>query len=113
MTRTSSSRWSKRCTAAAFCVALALPFAATAQHTDNPPPRKGTVMNGVERGSQAAARGVTRADNATRRGVANVSERASRPVRNVGESIGRKLPGGTRHPAPPPIGPQSTTPSPG
>ena len=101
------------CAAAAFCMALALPFAANAQHNDNPPPRKGSVMNGVERGSDAAARGVNRADNATRRGVANVSERASRPVRNVGESIGRKLPGGTRHPAPPPIGPQSTTPSPG
>jgi hypothetical protein len=113
MTRASSSSFSKPCAAAAFCVAMALPFAAAAQHTNNPPPRKGTVMNGVERGSDAAARGVTRADNATRRGVANVSERASRPVRNVGESIGRKLPGGSRHPAPPPVGPQSTTPSPG
>lgn len=109
MTRTSSSK----CAAAAVCMALALPFAAMAQHSDNPPPRKGTVMNGVERGSAAATRGVNRADNATRRGVANVSERASRPVRNVGESIGRKLPGGSRHPAPPPVGPQSTTPSPG
>jgi len=113
MTRMSSSRFSRRCTAAAFCMAMSLPFGATAQHTDNPPSRKGTVMNGVERGSHAAARGVTRADSATRRGVANVSERASRPVRNVGESIGRKLPGGSRHPAPPPVGPQSTTPSPG
>ena len=109
MTRTSSSKYA----AAAVCMALALPVAAVAQHSDNPPPRKGAVMNGVERGSAAATRGVNRADNATRRGVANVSERASRPVRNVGESIGRKLPGGTRHPAPPPIGPQSTTPSPG
>jgi hypothetical protein len=91
--------------AAAFlCAALAMPLGAMAQ---------GTVMKGVERGSDAASRGVNRADNATRRGVANVSERASRPVRNVGESIGRKLPGGTRHPAPPAVGPQSTTPSPG
>lgn len=105
--------FSKGCAVAALWIALAAPFAAMAQHSDNPPPRKGTVMNGVERGSHAASRGVHRADNATRRGVANVSERASRPVRNVGESIGRKLPGGTRHPAPPPIGPQSTTPSPG
>lgn len=110
MTRNASTR---TCAAAAFCMALALPFAANAQQGDNPPPRKGTVMNGVERGSDAAARGVNRADNATRRGVGNVSERASRPVRNVGESIGRKLPGGTRHPAAPAIGPQSTTPSPG
>ncbi|MGJ7487213.1 hypothetical protein ACSFA2_18270 [Variovorax sp. LT2P21] len=110
MTRTYLS---KGCAAAALCMAMALSFAAMAQHTDSPPPRKGTVMNGAERGSHAAGRGVTRADNATRRGVANVSERASRPVRNVGESIGRKLPGGSRHPAPPPVGPQSTTPSPG
>ena len=105
MTRTSSSKYA----AAAVCVALALPFTAMAQRSDNPP-RKGTVMNGVERGSAAATRGVNRADNATRRGVANVSERASRPVRNVGESIGRKLPGGTRHPAPPAIGPQGAAP---
>lgn len=105
--------WTTTCAAAAFCMALALPFAADAQRNDNPPPRKGTVMNSVERGSDAAARGVNRADKATRRGVADVSERASRPVRNVGESIGRKLPGGTRHPAPPPVGPQSNTPSPG
>ncbi|MGJ7492630.1 hypothetical protein [Variovorax sp. ZT4R33] len=110
MTRTFSSKdWA----AAALCMALAVPFSAMAQRTDPPQPRKGTVMSGVERGSNAAARGVNRADHATRRGVANVSERASRPVRKVGESIGRKLPGGTRHPAPPPIGPQSTTPSPG
>ncbi|MGJ7519094.1 hypothetical protein ACSFA0_01200 [Variovorax sp. LT1P1] len=110
MTRT---HFSGGCAAAVLCMALATPFGAMAQRTDNPPPRKGPVMSGVERGSDAAARGVTRADNATRRGVANVSERASRPVRNVGESIGRKLPGGSRQPAPPPIGPQSTTPSPG
>ena len=106
MTRTSSSKYA----AAAVCMALALPVAAVAQHSDNPPPRKGAVMNGVERGSAAATRGVNRADNATRRGVANVSERASRPVRNVGESIGRRLPGGTRHPAPPAIGPQGAAP---
>lgn len=105
--------FSKGCATAALCIALAAPFGAMAQRADSPPPRKGTVMSGVERGSNAAARGVNRADRATRRGVANVSERASRPVRNVGESIGRKLPGGTRHPAPPPIGPQSATPSPG
>lgn len=110
MTRTV---FSNGCAAAALCMALAAPFGAMAQSTDHPPPRKGTVMHGVERGSNAAARGVDRADHATRRGVANVSERASRPVRHVGEAIGRKLPGGTRHPAPPPIGPQSTTPSPG
>jgi hypothetical protein len=97
---------------AALCLALAAPFGAMAQGADAPP-REGKVMGGVERGSNAAARGVTRADNATRRGVSSVSERASRPVRNVGESIGRKLPGGTRHPAPPAVGPQSTTPSPG
>lgn len=97
MTRTSSSSF--KYAAAAVCVALALPFTAMAQHSDKPPPRKGSAMNSVERGSAAAARGVNRADNATRR-----------PVRNVGESIGRKLPGGTRHPAPPAIGPQGTAP---
>jgi hypothetical protein len=100
-------------TALGLTLALAAPFGAAAQNNDRPPARKGTVMSGAERGSDAASRGVNRADNATRRGVANVSERASRPVRNVGESIGRKLPGGTRHPAPPAIGPQSTQPSPG
>lgn len=91
-------------------LALSTAFAAHAQRSEPPPARQGTVMNSAERGSNAAARGVTRADNATRRGVSNVSERASRPVRNVGQSIGRKLPGGTRHPAPPAIGPQGTAP---
>ena len=104
-----------------------LPLAAAAQNTDSPPraqrvqrahahtspPREGTALGTLERGTDAAGRGVDRAGDATRRGVDNVSARASRPVRSAGESLGRKLPGGTRHPAPPPVGPQSTLPSPG
>jgi len=82
-------------------------------HTHKPPPRDGKVLGSVQRGSDAAGRGVDRAGDATRRGVDNVSARASRPVRNAGESLGRKVPGGTRHPAPPPVGPQSNVPSPG
>lgn len=101
-------------------LALGLPAAARAQSTGDPPraqraqalqpppPRDGTVLGSAKRGADAAGRGVDRAEGATRRGVDNVSERASRPVRRVGESLGRKLPGGTRHPAPPPVGPQST-----
>lgn len=101
-------------------LALGLPAAAQAQAADNPPraqraqtlqpppPRDGTVLGSAKRGADAAGRGVDRAEGATRRGVDNVSERASRPVRRAGESLGRKLPGGTRHPAPPPVGPQST-----
>jgi len=110
--------------ALALVAALGLPLAATAQSADSPPraerahthkapSRDGKVLDSVQRGSDAAGRGVDRAGNATRRGVDNVSERASRPVRNAGESLGRKLPGSTRHPAPPPVGPQSTVPSPG
>lgn len=92
----------------ALVLALVLPVAAQAQRADTPPPRDGTVLGGAKRGADAAGRGVDRAAGATRRGVDNVSERASRPVRRAGESLGRKLPGGTRHPAPPPVGPQST-----
>lgn len=102
---------------------LALPPVAVAQSADappraqraqthKPPPSDGKVLGSVQRGSDAAGRGVDRAGNATRRGVDSVSERASRPVRNAGESLGRRLPGGTRHPAPPRVGPQSTVPSP-
>ncbi|MBB1604120.1 hypothetical protein [Variovorax sp. UMC13] len=106
-------------------LALGLPAAAQAQNADNPPraqraqtlktpppPRDGTVLGSAKRGADAAGRGVDRAEGATRRGVDNVSERASRAVRRAGESLGRKLPGGTRHPAPPPVGPQSTQMSP-
>ncbi|MGJ7545199.1 hypothetical protein [Variovorax sp. LT1R16] len=106
---------------ALLVLALGLPAAAQAQSADNPPraqraqtlkppppPRDGTALGSAKRGADAAGRGVNRAEGATRRGVDNVSERASRPVRRAGESLGRKLPGGTRHPAPPPVGPQST-----
>lgn len=105
---------------AVLVLALGLPAAAQAQGADNrpraqraqtlkpPPPREGTALGSAKKGADAAGRGVDRAENATRRGVDNVSERASRPVRRAGESLGRKLPGGTRHPAPPPVGPQST-----
>jgi hypothetical protein len=104
----------------ALVLALGPPVAAQAQSADPPPqarraqtlqpppPRDGTVLGSAKRGADAAGRGVDRAEGATRRGVDNVSERASRPVRRAGESLGRKLPGGTRHPAPPPVGPQST-----
>jgi hypothetical protein len=106
---------------AVLVLALGLPAAAQAQGADNPqraqtlkppPPREGTALGSAKEGADAAGRGVDRAENATRRGVDNVSERASRPVRRAGESLGRKLPGGTRHPAPPPVGPQSTQMSP-
>lgn len=105
---------------AVLALALGLPAAAQAQGADNPPraqrahtlkpppPREGTALGTAKKGADAAGRGVDRAENATRRGVDNVSERASRPVRRAGESLGRKLPGGTRQPAPPPVGPQST-----
>lgn len=101
---------------------LWLPAVSQAQSADNPPKaqrahtlkspsRKGTVVGGMQRGTNAAGRGVARADSATRRGVGYVSEKASRPVRNVGEAFGRKLsPGSSGRAAPPPVGPSSNAP---
>jgi hypothetical protein len=103
-------------------LALCWPFTAQAQSADNPPQaqrahtikspsRSGTVVGGVQRGTNAAGRGVDRADAATRRGVNNVSEKASRPVRNVGEAFGRKLsPGSSGRARPPSVGPQGNAP---
>ncbi|GAA4343183.1 hypothetical protein GCM10023165_25380 [Variovorax defluvii] len=107
--------------AAVFVVCLALPHAASAQNANNPPttqpartlkppPRDNKVLGGIQRGTDAAGRSIDHADAATRRGVSNTSERASRPIRNFGESLGRKLPGGTGHGAPPKVGPQGNAP---
>lgn len=98
------------------------PLAASAQSSDNPPraerahtlkspSRKGKVVGGVQRGTDAAGGGIARGDAAARRGISRGSESASRPVRNVGEAFGRKLsPGSSGRAAPPPVGPQSGAP---
>lgn len=108
--------------AALISAALALPLAAQAQSSDNPPQaerartlkspsRKGKVVGGMQRGTDAAGRGIDRGDAAARRGISRGSESASRPVRRVGEAFGRKLaPGSSGRAAPPPVGPQGNAP---
>lgn len=99
------------CNAAAQAQSADNPPQAQRAHTIPPPPRDSKVINGVQRGTNAAGRGIDRAENATRRGVNNVSEKASRPVRRVGEAFGRKLaPGSSGRAAPPPVGPQGAAP---
>ncbi|SCK06253.1 hypothetical protein VAR608DRAFT_0041 [Variovorax sp. HW608] len=68
------------------------------------------VLGGIERGANATGRGIERGADATRRGVNNTAERASAPVRRWGESLGRKLPHGSNHAAPPTVGPQGSAP---
>ncbi|MDM0072236.1 hypothetical protein [Variovorax sp. J31P207] len=69
------------------------------------------VLNGIERGSDAAGRGIERGAHATRQGVDHTAERASAPVRRWGEALGRKItPAGSHKPAAPAVGPQGTAP---
>ncbi|HET7835138.1 MAG TPA: hypothetical protein VFL43_04950 [Variovorax sp.] len=69
------------------------------------------VLNGIERGSDAAGRGIERGAHATRQGVDHTAERASAPVRRWGEALGRKItPAGSHKPAAPAVGPQGNSP---
>jgi hypothetical protein len=107
----------------ALAVAGTLPLAAFAQSAENPPtarhghstakaaPHDSKVLNGIERGSDAAGHGIERGASATRRGMDNTAERASAPVRRWGEALGRKItPHGTRYAAAPSVGPQGNAP---
>jgi len=69
------------------------------------------VLNGIERGSDAAGRGIGRGADATRRGVDHTAERASAPVRRWGEALGRKItPRGSHGSTSPAVGPQGNSP---
>jgi hypothetical protein len=69
------------------------------------------VLNGIERGSDAAGRGIERGAHATRQGVDHTAERASAPIRRWGEALGRKLsPHSAKTTASSGVGPQGNTP---
>jgi hypothetical protein len=114
---------SRATTTLALVVAAALTQTAFAQNADSPPqpkrshaaakaaPHDSKVLNGIERGTDAAGHGIERGASATRRGVDNTAERASAPVRRWGEALGRKItPHGAGYAAAPSTGPQGTAP---